>query len=313
MRSILLLCLFVWRGTSALPAEPSSIISPHQAQGPPIGRQNRDASTKSKLEPQPPSIEGIDIEFDLRTPAPPPLGSGPQPPSSPDPALLELFERNPSAFAALFNNIQKQNGIKMKRDIKNQQKQRRSPTYDQFLTAAVISGFDLRNRLYTMFAPEDGVFAQLNLSLPLLALKDKNCVAQIVRSHMVAGKIAIRDDNEQMAVSLQESPIFFTIKEANGAGVVRANVETDYGIVHIIDALIDRPTLMDVCPSLSHLKSDQSKGQLQHSINQRKVKDFDEFYLQESWNGNAISGLNDGPVHESVDRDVYEYSFAEDE
>ena len=105
----------------------------------------------------------------------------------------------------------------------------------------------------------------------------------------------------------------FVLWPANGAGVVRANVETDYGIVHIIDALIDRPTLMDVCPSLSHLKSDQSKGQLQHSINQRKVKDFDEFYLQESWNGNAISGLNDGPVHESVDRDVYEYSFAEDE
>ena len=93
---------------------------------------------------------------------------------------LELINRQ---------NLWMPSGIKMKRDIKNQQKQRRSPTYDQFLTAAVISGFDLRNRLYTMFAPEDGVFAQLNLSLPLLALKDKNCVAQIVRYNHTASLI----------------------------------------------------------------------------------------------------------------------------
>ena len=118
-------------------------------------------------EPQPPSIDGIDFGF--RAPAPP-EGLGPQPPSPPNPALLELFQKNPAAFTALYSN-------KEKRDVTD----RRYPTYDQFLTAAVISGIDLRNREYTMFAPEDNFFKKFNISLPILALKNKNCVAQIVR------------------------------------------------------------------------------------------------------------------------------------
>lgn len=134
-------------------------------QGPPIENERR--GLIARREPQPPSID--DIDFAVRAPAPP-EGSAPMAPSPPDSTQIELFEKNPTAFAAIYAN-------KQRRDVTN----RRYPTYDQFLTAAVVSGIDLRNRVYTMFAPDDRVFNQLNISLPLLALKDKNCVARLVR------------------------------------------------------------------------------------------------------------------------------------
>ncbi len=63
---------------------------------------------------------------------------------------------------------------------------------------------------------------------------------------------------------------------------MRANIETDYGIVHIIDGLMDRPRLMDFCPSLRQRLS-SPEGQQQpvenvitnHSISLRKVSDQD--------------------------------------
>lgn len=71
-------------------------------------------------------------------------------------------------------------------------------------------------------------------------------------------------------------------KTANGVEVLRANIETDYGVVHIIDGLMDRPRLMDFCPSLRQRLS-SPEGQQQpvenfltnHSISLRKVSDQD--------------------------------------
>jgi hypothetical protein len=73
-------------------------------------------------------------------------------------------------------------------------------------------------------------------------------------------------------------------KTANGVEVLRANIETDYGVVHIIDGLMDRPRLMDFCPSLrQRLSSPEGQQQQQpvenvitnHSISLRKVSDQD--------------------------------------
>lgn len=76
-------------------------------------------------------------------------------------------------------------------------------------------------------------------------------------------------------------------KTANGVEVLRANIETNYGVVHIIDGLMDRPRLMDFCPSLRQRLSSpegQQKQQQQqpvenvitnHSISLRKVSDQD--------------------------------------
>ncbi len=63
--------------------------------------------------------------------------------------------------------------------------------------------------------------------------------------------------------------------------MLRANIETPYGIVHIIDGLMDRPRLMDACPSLRERLSSTGEGQqvenvvASHSISLRKVSDED--------------------------------------
>jgi len=60
-----------------------------------------------------------------------------------------------------------------------------SMTYNQFVTAAVVTGLDLRSgarhQPYTMFAPSDAYLQRHNLSLPILALRNMDCVRQIVR------------------------------------------------------------------------------------------------------------------------------------
>lgn len=62
--------------------------------------------------------------------------------------------------------------------------------------------------------------------------------------------------------------------------MLRANIETDYGIVHIIDGLMDFPRLMDSCPTLKHRLS-SSEGQQEenkksnHSISLRRVSEED--------------------------------------
>ena len=69
-------------------------------------------------------------------------------------------------------------------------------------------------------------------------------------------------------------------KTANGVEVLRANIETDYGVVHIIDGLMDRPRLMDFCPSLRQRLSSPEGQQVEnimtnHSISLRKVSEED--------------------------------------
>lgn len=69
-------------------------------------------------------------------------------------------------------------------------------------------------------------------------------------------------------------------KTANGVEVLRANIETDYGTVHIIDGLMDRPRLMDSCPTLKQRLSSGEGQQAEniksnHSISIRRVSEED--------------------------------------
>lgn len=154
------------------------IICASGPEGPPVPQ----SWTGIPSEPMPPSIPE---DLDVKSPAPP--VDGPQPPAAPDPALLELFEKNPEGFPAAFSQWQQQQqqkGREKRRTSPNAVK-RRSPTYDQFITAAVVIGLDLRQQqqrsTFTMFAPSDLYLSSRNISLPLLALKDVECVKRIVR------------------------------------------------------------------------------------------------------------------------------------
>ena len=139
----------------------------------------------------PPSIPD-DLDLDLKSPAPP-VDAGPQPPAPPDPVLLELFEKNPDGFPAAFSlwqqqqQHQQQKSREKRRTSPNALKRPRYPSYDQFITAAVVIGLDLRQQqeqqrsTFTMFAPSDLYLSSRNISLPLLVLKDAECIKRIVR------------------------------------------------------------------------------------------------------------------------------------
>lgn len=137
-------------------------------------------------EPQPPSIEGIQ----LKSPAPPPIDEGPQPPAAPDPFLLEAFEKSPETFPAVYNKWQEEQQQEQSDNEREGRAtgntKRKTVTYDQFVTASIVTGLDLQRSVYTMFAPSDPYLISLNISLPTTALKDAECVRQIVRcvSHL---------------------------------------------------------------------------------------------------------------------------------
>lgn len=133
---------------------------------------------QKRSEPQPPSTHGINI----KAPAPPPPGEGPQPPAAPDPYLLEIFENSPETFPAAYIQWQQQ---QQQEQGQNNEREGRSAvkriTYDQFVTAAVVARLDLQRSAYTMFAPSDAHLKSLGISLSATALKDPECVRQIVR------------------------------------------------------------------------------------------------------------------------------------
>lgn len=91
---------------------------------------------------------------------------------------------------------------------------------------------------------------------------------------------------------------------AGGVEVLRANIVTDYGVVHIIDGLMDRHRLMDACPSLRQRLSNAEGQQVQnglttsHSISLRKVSDQDFLAGQDeqSIKNNEIDHLFDSGV-----------------
>lgn len=126
--------------------------------------------------PQPPSTDGIV----LKAPAPPPNSEDePQPPASPDPFLLEAFEKSPETFPAVFSQWQQQSDLL--RDGRAVQSKRRWPTYDQFVTAAIVTGLNIQRSTYTLFAPSDAYLTKFKISLPTSALTDRECIEKIVR------------------------------------------------------------------------------------------------------------------------------------
>jgi len=115
---------------------------------------------------------------------------------------LEVFEKNPDGFPAAFSlwqqQQQQQKSREKRRTSPNALKRPRYPSYDQFITAAVVIGLDLRQQqeqqqqrsTFTMFAPSDLYLSSRNISLPLLVLKDAECLKRIVRCVFLLGPLS---------------------------------------------------------------------------------------------------------------------------
>ena len=101
---------------------------------------------------------------------------------------------------------------------------------------------------FTVFAPSDEAFAKLPAGTveDLLKPENKDKLVAILTYHVVPGKVMAADvaGKETMAKSVQGGEI--KVNGTNGvmvndAKVVQADIVTDNGVIHVIDAVIMPP------------------------------------------------------------------------
>ncbi|ADU31010.1 fasciclin domain-containing protein [Evansella cellulosilytica] len=114
--------------------------------------------------------------------------------------------------------------------------------------AAALEKADLVDALkgdgpYTVFAPTDEAFEKLLKELnitpeELLARKD---LKDILQYHVVADKVMAKDLKDKMKVkTLSKKKLTITLDpvRVNNANVVKADVETSNGVIHVIDTVL---------------------------------------------------------------------------
>ena len=91
---------------------------------------------------------------------------------------------------------------------------------------------------FTVFAPTDEAFAKLPEGTVEALLKDKKKLAAILTYHVVSGKVMSTDLVTAASVkSLQGDSIDIGLK-VDQATVVKADIQTTNGVIHVIDTVI---------------------------------------------------------------------------
>jgi uncharacterized surface protein with fasciclin (FAS1) repeats len=98
---------------------------------------------------------------------------------------------------------------------------------------------------FTVFAPTDEAFAKLPAGTVEMLLKpeNKDKLVAILTYHVVPGKVMAADvaGKEMMVKSVQGSEIDVNGKDGvmvDQAKVIKADIVTDNGVIHVIDAVI---------------------------------------------------------------------------
>ncbi len=97
---------------------------------------------------------------------------------------------------------------------------------------------------FTVFAPTDEAFAALPEGTVenLLKAENRDQLVSILTYHVVPGAVASSDLTEGMtAATVQGSDVTFTLEggaKVNDATIAQADIKTDNGIIHVIDAVI---------------------------------------------------------------------------
>lgn len=98
---------------------------------------------------------------------------------------------------------------------------------------------------FTVFAPTDEAFAKLPAGTveDLLKPENKDKLVSILTYHVVPGKVMSGDiaGKEMMVASVQGDTIDVNATNGvmvDGASVVTADIETDNGVIHVIDSVI---------------------------------------------------------------------------
>ena len=98
---------------------------------------------------------------------------------------------------------------------------------------------------FTVFAPSDEAFAKLPAGTvdDLLKPENKDKLVAILTYHVVPGKVMAADvaGKDQKVKTVQGGEIDVNGKDGvtvNGAKVIKADIVTDNGVIHVIDAVI---------------------------------------------------------------------------
>ena len=107
---------------------------------------------------------------------------------------------------------------------------------------------------FTVFAPTDEAFAKLPKATLDAVLADKEKLTAILTYHVVAGKVLAKDVVKiDSAKSVQGSPIAIKVADGkvmvNQANVVKTDILTTNGVIHVIDAVILPPAKTSAAPT----------------------------------------------------------------
>ena len=99
---------------------------------------------------------------------------------------------------------------------------------------------------FTVFAPTDAAFAKIPKETLAAILKDKEKLKAILTYHVVPGKVMAADVVKlEKAKTVQGSNVKIVVKDGkvmvNQAKVVKTDIETSNGVIHVIDAVILPP------------------------------------------------------------------------
>ncbi|NIM47001.1 MAG: fasciclin domain-containing protein [Candidatus Aenigmarchaeota archaeon] len=95
---------------------------------------------------------------------------------------------------------------------------------------------------FTVFAPTDKAFRKLPKKTIKKLLKDKNKLTAVLTYHVVSGKVMASDVLRlKSAKTVQGGRVKFDTTDGvkvNNANVVKADIKTSNGVIHVIDKVL---------------------------------------------------------------------------
>ena len=97
---------------------------------------------------------------------------------------------------------------------------------------------------FTLFAPTDAAFAELGPDRLIALVADNEELTYSLLSHVIAGKYSLSKlGNIERLTSGAESELYISVGDSGElyveeARVVKADIEADNGIIHVIDVVI---------------------------------------------------------------------------
>jgi len=94
---------------------------------------------------------------------------------------------------------------------------------------------------FTVFAPTDEAFAKIPKDKLDALLKDKKALTAVLTYHVVPGKVMAADVKAGQVKTVQGSSLTVTTRggvKVDNANVVKTDIGTSNGVIHVIDSVI---------------------------------------------------------------------------